>query len=73
MLNSPAFRLIGIGFSLAFWIGGSAVLGHYLDGRFDTEPVLTLALLALGMIIGFYDAFRRLREVVRANNRKGRE
>lgn len=63
-MNSPAFGLIGMGFSLGFWIGGSAVLGHYLDGRFDTEPVLTLALLVLGMGIGFYDAYRRLRNVL---------
>jgi F0F1-type ATP synthase assembly protein I len=73
VLRSPAFALIGLGFSLGFWIGGSAVLGHYLDRRFETEPVLTLVLLVLGMAIGFYDAYRRLRDVVRANNRKGRE
>ena len=73
MLSSPAFALIGLGFSLAFWIGGSAVLGNYLDGRFDSEPLLTLVFLVLGLAIGFYDAYRRLRDVVRANNRKGRE
>ncbi len=65
MLNSPALGLVGIGFSLGFWIAGSAVLGHYLDGRFDTAPVLTLVLLVLGMFIGFYDAYRRLRELMK--------
>ena len=72
MLNSPAFQLIGVGFSLAFWIGGGAFLGHTLDGRFGTQPVLTLILLVLGLVLGFYDAYRRLREVVIAKNQNGR-
>lgn len=72
VLNSPAFRLVGVGFSIAFWIGGGAFLGHYLDGRFDTEPVLTLVLLVLGLVLGFYDAYRRLRDVVTATNQNGR-
>lgn len=72
MLNSPAFGLLGVGFSLAFWIVGGTLLGRWLDGRFDTEPVLTLVLLTLGMTIGFYDAIRRLREVVKRTGRTGR-
>lgn len=76
MLKSPAVGLLGIGFSLAIWIVGGALLGNYLDGRFDTRPLLTLVLLVLGMGIGFYDAFRRLREVIaaveRQRQRKGR-
>ncbi|MEX1022684.1 MAG: AtpZ/AtpI family protein [Dehalococcoidia bacterium] len=70
MLNSPALALVGLGFSLAFWIAGGAILGHWLDGRFDTEPALTLGLLVLGMLIGFYDAYRRLRELVKITGRK---
>ena len=70
MLRSPTLRLVGIGFSLAFWIVGGAILGNWLDGKFDTTPVLTLALLVLGMLIGFYDAYRRLREVIEATSRK---
>lgn len=72
MLNSPAFGLIGVGFSLAFWIAGGALLGNWLDGRFDTTPVLTLVLLTLGMTIGFYDAYRRLREIVKRTGRTRR-
>jgi F0F1-type ATP synthase assembly protein I len=69
--NSPAFALVGLGFSLGIWIGGGAVLGHFLDERFGTRPVLTLVLLVLGMAIGFYDAYRRLRALV-ATERKAR-
>lgn len=64
MLNSPAFNLLGMGFSLAFWIVASALLGQWLDGRFDTRPVLTLVFLVLGLALGFYDAYRRLRALV---------
>ncbi|MDA0302316.1 MAG: AtpZ/AtpI family protein [Chloroflexi bacterium] len=72
-MKSPAFGLLGIGFSLAIWIAGGALLGDYLDGRFDTRPILTVALLALGMCIGFYDAVRRLREVIAAVDRERRQ
>ncbi|MCK9486115.1 MAG: AtpZ/AtpI family protein [Dehalococcoidia bacterium] len=72
MLNSPAFALVGIGFSLAFWIAGGALLGHWLDGRFETEPLLTLVLLVLGIMSGFYDAYRRLRELVKQTGRTRR-
>ena len=70
VLRSPAFALVGLGFSLAFWIGGGAYLGHWLDGKYGTEPVLTMALLFLGLAIGLYDAYRRLKELVASNNDK---
>lgn len=72
-MKSPAFGLLGVGFSLAIWIAGGALLGDYLDARFDTRPILTVALLALGMCIGFYDAIRRLREVIAAVDRERRQ
>ncbi|PKN81993.1 MAG: hypothetical protein CVU47_04765 [Chloroflexi bacterium HGW-Chloroflexi-9] len=72
MLNSPAFGLLGIGFALAIWIVGGALLGKYLDGRFDTRPVLTLVFLVIGLAIGFTDAYRRLRIVMERSNRKAR-
>lgn len=70
--NSPAFGLIGIGFSLAFWIVGGALLGQWLDERYGTDPVWTLVLLTLGLVIGLYDAVRRLMLVVKKSGRKAR-
>lgn len=64
MLNAPAFGLLGIGFSLAIWIVGGAILGRWLDERFGTDPVLTLLLLGAGLAIGLADAVRRLRAVM---------
>ena len=51
-------------------------MGRWLDGRFDTHPVLTLVFLVIGLLIGFYGAYQQLREVLaqleRQRNRKGR-
>lgn len=62
--NSPAFGLLGIGAYLATSIAGMAVVGHLLDGHFETEPVLTLVFLTLGLAAGFYGAYVQLRELM---------
>ena len=64
MLNSPAFGLVGIGFYLATAIVGMTWLGHWLDGRVGSEPLLTLVFLVFGLGLGFYGAYRRLRDVL---------
>jgi F0F1-type ATP synthase assembly protein I len=74
-LNSPAFALTGIGFYLATSIVGLTLVGHWLDGRFDTQPVLTLVFLLFGLFLGFYGAYKQLQEVLtqlRARDPKGR-
>lgn len=72
MWNSPALQLTGIGFFLATTIVGMTLIGRWLDGRFETEPVLTLVFLALGLLTGFYGAFTQLREVLQAIERQRR-
>lgn len=73
MLNSPAFGLIGIGFSLAITIVGSAYFGRWLDGKFDTAPALTLVFLVIGLLAGFVGAYRQLQQVMaRAERRQAR-
>ena len=72
-MNSPAFALVGVGFSLGVWIVGGAYLGHWLDGKFGTAPVLTLILLLLGLAIGLYDAYRRLKALVVFNDKRGND
>jgi F0F1-type ATP synthase assembly protein I len=65
MWNSPAFSLVGIGTSLAAWIVVPTIVGHWLDSRFVSDPLITLAFLLLGLMVGFFDAYRRLRDVMR--------
>ena len=45
MGKSPAFRLLGIGGSLAFWIIGGTLGGRWIDTQLDSDPVLTLLCL----------------------------
>lgn len=42
-----------VGLSMAFAIGIGAVLGHYLDEKFGTEPWLFFVFLALGIAAAF--------------------
>ncbi|HRC62317.1 MAG: AtpZ/AtpI family protein [Dehalococcoidia bacterium] len=74
--NSPAFGLTGIGFYLATCIVGLTLVGHLLDNRFDTQPVLTLVFLVLGLLAGFYGAYQQLKELLahieRQRGSKGR-
>jgi len=55
-----ALRLVGVG----FFIGGSIVLGvvvgRWLDSRLNTEPILVIVGLILGIIVAFYGVYRML-------------
>ncbi len=55
-----ALRLTGVG----FFIGGSIMLGVFagiwLDKRLNTEPVLVIVGLILGVIVAFYGVYRML-------------
>ena len=55
-----ALRLIGVG----FFIGGSILLGvmagRWLDSRLNTEPILVIVGLILGITVAFYGVYRML-------------
>jgi F0F1-type ATP synthase assembly protein I len=70
MWNSPAFGMLGIGSYLATTIVGLTLVGHFLDLRFETEPVLTLVFLVLGLTAGFYGAYRQLMQLIERTNRQ---
>ena len=63
--RAAALKLLGVG----FFIGGSIVLGVaagiWLDGKFDTSPVLAIIGLVLGIIIAFYGVYRMLIPLIR--------
>ncbi|MDP6605875.1 MAG: AtpZ/AtpI family protein [Dehalococcoidia bacterium] len=65
--NSPALGLLGIGAFLATSIAGMTVVGNLLDRHFETEPVLTLVFLVLGMLAGFYGAYVQLRDFMKSS------
>jgi ATP synthase protein I len=55
--------LSGMGFTIAVPIAFFAVLGNYLDGLLHTGSILVLLGLLLGLISGFYGAYRLYKSV----------
>lgn len=55
-----ALRLVGVG----FYIAGSILLGVlgglWLDSRFNTEPVLVIVGLLLGLVVAFWGVYQML-------------
>lgn len=51
------FRTLGylstVGLAMALSIGLGALIGHYLDGRFNTQPWLFLIFLGFGIAAAF--------------------
>jgi len=57
---ADALRAISLGWDLAIPICGGAVLGYFLDRHFQTGYVVTMGLLVLGVMVGFYNVGRKL-------------
>ena len=53
--------LAGLGLANACSLGAGLALGHYLDGRFDTAPVLVLIGMASGLALGVVGSFLEIR------------
>lgn len=55
-----ALRLLGVG----FYIGGCIVLGvvagRWVDSKLNTEPILTIVGLILGLVVAFYGVYQIL-------------
>ena len=68
---AAALRLVGVG----FFIGGSIVLGVlvglWLDSRLNTEPILVIVGLILGVAVAFYGVYQLLLPLI--GNKRGKE
>ena len=53
-LNSSWIGYVGLGTQLAATVTVMVLLGVWLDGKFDTEPVLTVIFSFLGVVTGLY-------------------
>jgi F0F1-type ATP synthase assembly protein I len=55
------FRTLGLlstaGMAMAFSIGIGALIGHYLDKKFDTEPWFFIIFLIFGIIAAFKNLY----------------
>ncbi len=66
-----ALRLTGVG----FFVGGSIVLGVvtglWLDSKLNTEPILVIVGLILGIVVAFYGVYQMLLPLI--GSRRDRE
>jgi len=67
---AAALRLVGVG----FFIGGSILfgilVGHWLDGKLNTEPILVIVGLFLGLAVAFYGVYHMLLPLVSSDQNK---
>lgn len=64
---SEIAKVSGLGISIVFPIVGGALFGSYLDGRFKTQPKLTLIFIFLGLFFGVYNMYKVLKDWVKDN------
>ena len=69
MYESPAFRLVGIGFYFVLSIVIPLLLGIKIDEKLNSEPICTMIMLVFGLIIAFVGAYRQIQEVVKSKHR----
>jgi F0F1-type ATP synthase assembly protein I len=67
-----ALRLIGVGFFIGSSIVLGVVVGLWLDGRFDTSPVLVIVGLLLGIVVAFYGVYRMLLPLIGSKRNEGK-
>jgi ATP synthase protein I len=60
-----AFKMIGIGWYIAFCLGAGLGGGLLLDNHYNTLPLFTFLLLTLGLFIAFYGIYRMVRPLIK--------
>jgi F0F1-type ATP synthase assembly protein I len=71
---ADALRAMSLGWDLGVPICGGGVLGYLLDRHFQTGYVVTFGLLMLGVMVGFYNVWRKLQyEIARDRYRAEQE
>jgi len=60
----PAVQLLGLGSYLATCIAGGPIAGYYIDRWLDTGRAFTIAGLLLGIVVGFYGAYRMITQTL---------
>ena len=52
-----------LGLSISLPIAGGAFLGHFLDGKFNSAPQMTLSGIFLGILIGIANIYTLMNKV----------
>lgn len=61
----PAVQLLGLGSYLATCIAGGPIAGYFLDEWLGTGRLFTISGLILGLVVGFWGAYRMLTQTLR--------
>lgn len=64
-----ALRLVGVGFFIGGSILGGVAAGLWLDGQFDTEPILVIVGLLFGIMVAFYGVYEMLLPLLGKKNK----
>ena len=62
--------IIPLGWELAVPIVAGALLGHWLDNRYQSGPVWIILLLFLGAAAGFYNVWHLIRRASQRDRRR---
>jgi ATP synthase protein I len=65
--NKDIGPYIGLGLQLAVTVTAMVFLGIWLDGQFETKPILTIVLAFFGVFAGMYTF---IKSVLKAGNDK---
>lgn len=56
-----------IGLSMIIPLVGGALIGRFLDQKWSTSPKITITLIILGVLLGFYNMYRIIGEIEKEN------
>ncbi|MFC1932670.1 AtpZ/AtpI family protein [Chloroflexota bacterium] len=67
-----AFRLVGVGWYVGACIVLGVLGGLWLDNKFNTNPILVIVGLILGVIVAFYGVYRMILPNINKKRSKGK-
>lgn len=53
-MKQSIVKALGLGFVMAFSIGGFTFLGYYLDSKLESQPIFTIVGALFGVANAFY-------------------
>ena len=63
----PALQLTGIGFYIVTCIVGGIAIGLWADSKLNTQPLLMICGLVLGLVVAIYGVYRMIRPLMNDN------
>ena len=56
-------RWLAVAVDMAMMPAAGALIGHYADEHFGTDPILTLTFCLLGVVAGFFELIRAAKDM----------